>query len=67
MEEIKMTSSEWMDLLDQGITILDGDGWDRDNFHYSFNEELITKREYMKRLTESTILKTEKLVYSKNE
>ena len=67
MEEIKMTSSEWMDLLDQGITILDADGWQRDNFNYSFNEELISKREYMNRLTQSTVLGLKTLVHSENE
>ena len=62
-----MTSAEWMDLLDERITILDADGWQRDNFNFSFNEEKITKREYMSRLSQSTILSTKSLLSSNNE
>ena len=36
--------------------ILDPDGWDRQNFHFSFYEENITKEEYDNRLMESTCM-----------
>lgn len=47
------TSKEWSLTL-PGITIMDPDGWDRQNFEYSFNEELISEAEFMKRLARST-------------
>jgi len=51
------TSKEWFNLLSkpENIVIFDPDGWDRKNFDYSFNEELITKAEYFKRLARSTL------------
>jgi|688.fasta_scaffold761113_3 hypothetical protein len=51
-EIIKLPSSEW--IKQYGYIILDPDGWDRTNFDYSFNKELITKEEFEKRLSEST-------------
>ena len=37
------------------VTVIDADGWDRKNFKYSYYEELISKREYQRRLCESTL------------
>lgn len=50
---IKKTSREWQELKPDFI-VLDADGWDRSNFEYSWNEELITEEEYNKRLLYST-------------
>lgn len=53
--EIKKTSKEWLEGADYMIT--DPDGWDRNNFDYSFNKEKITLGEYNKRLMISTVTK----------
>lgn len=51
------TSKQWYEQipLEHSLVILDADGWDRNNFDHSFNEELITKEEFDKRLSSSTI------------
>ena len=50
----KKTSIEWYKKCP--YEILDPDGWDRSgDFNYSFNKELITKREFNKRLMQSTL------------
>ena len=51
------TSKEWYDLVpsEYRLKILDPDGWDRSNFQFSFYEELITKDEFKKRISLSTI------------
>lgn len=36
--------------------VLDPDGWDRKNYDYSWNEELITLEEYKNRCNRSTCL-----------
>ena len=56
MEEIK-SSKEWYESIpeDWNFKLLDPDGWDRRNFNYSFNEELITNDEFKKRLFYSTV------------
>lgn len=48
----KKTSKEWAESM--AFEILDPDGWDRSNFDYSFNQELISKDEFAKRLCRST-------------
>lgn len=55
--DIMKTSKKWYELIpkEHKLLILDPDGWDRKNFEYSFNEELITKDEFKKRLINSTI------------
>ena len=53
MTELK-TSEEWKEELYPNIIILDPDGWDRKNFYQSWNEP-ITKKEFERRLRESTI------------
>ena len=55
-EEIK-TSDEWenSDLPEmKGTKVLDPDGWDRQNFDFSYYQELITKEEYLHRVGGST-------------
>ena len=37
------------------MTLLDPDGWDRDNFQFSFHEELIDVGEFCQRITDSTV------------
>jgi len=51
------TSKEWYELVPKkfNLTILDPDGWNRSNFDISFNKELITKDQFIKRLMYSTI------------
>ena len=54
---MKKTSKEWYESIpkEHNLIILDPDGWDRINYEYSFNEELITKNEFDTRLGSSTI------------
>lgn len=54
---IKKTSEEWLELVppEHKLVILDPDGWDRKNYTYSFNEELITEDDFMMRVSNSTI------------
>lgn len=54
---MKKTSNEWYNLLypEKGLKIIDPDGWDRTNFHFSWYEELITQEEFHKRVADSTI------------
>lgn len=49
------TSEEWDAEIQDGIRILDPDGWDRKNFNYSWYKELITKEEFYNRRTLSTV------------
>lgn len=49
------TSKEWYDDEKHLYTLLNADGWDRENFQYSFFEEKITKEEYTERITVSTL------------
>jgi len=53
----KKTSKEWYDELypNKDVKILDPDGWDRNNFIFSFHEEKIDLEEFMSRLYLSTI------------
>lgn len=54
---MKKTSQEWLESIDpkHKLKILDPDGWDRNNYEFSFNEEKIEKEEFDKRLGSSTI------------
>lgn len=55
VQEILKTSSEWAEeCLLPGEQILDPDGWDRENYEYSFNKEQINQSEFSKRLVQST-------------
>ena len=51
------TSKQWEELVPKKykLVIMDPDGWDRKNFDWSFNQELITKDEFMNRIARSTI------------
>ena len=53
----KKTSKDWLSDIPLGRRpiILDPDGWDRKNYNYSFNEELISKEEFFQRLCKSTV------------
>lgn len=51
--EIK-SSKEWQKEIIEFCKILDPDGWDRQNLDESWNEN-ITKKEFMRRLVNSTI------------
>jgi hypothetical protein len=53
------TSEEWQKLQPDTV-VLDPDGWDRQNFEYSWHEELISLAEYGKRVNSSTIKLTGK-------
>ena len=57
MEKMKKTSKEWYESIpkEKSFKIYDPDGWDRSNYEYSFNEELITKEDFLKRVFMSTI------------
>lgn len=47
-------SKDWQDFF-EGLIIIDPSGWDRKNYEYSFNNELIGFEEFTKRLMNSTI------------
>jgi len=57
-DEIKKTSKEWYEEIpkEHKLVIMDPDGWDRQNYNYSFNEELITEKEFSIRLSSSTVI-----------
>lgn len=50
----KRTSEEWA--KHDYIVVLDPDGWDRTNYQFSWNEELITREEYNRRRMFSTCI-----------
>ena len=50
---IKKVSSEWCKMFN--FKIIDPDGWDRNNFQFSWKQELITLDEFQRRLSLSTI------------
>lgn len=53
----KKTSAEWInDPIYKDVAVLDPDGWDRTNFKYSWNIELITESEFITRLFKSTLM-----------
>lgn len=58
MKNIKHTSKEWYKILypNKEIKIIDPDGWDRTNWKYSWEEELISEGEFKKRLLASTCM-----------
>ena len=39
-----------------GVSIVDPDGWDRQNYDFSFNKELISFDEFSSRLSKSTLI-----------
>ena len=56
MEELK-TSKEWWELSDysKNYILMDPDGWDRENFHFSYYVELINLEEFESRVAMSTL------------
>lgn len=48
---MKQTSDKWYGqlLLSKNIKILSPEGWDRDNFDFSWHKEEITKEEFVER------------------
>jgi len=56
-DAVVKTSKAWFEeeCKDKEIVIIDPDGWDRNNYDHSFNEELITKEEFWIRVSKSTI------------
>ena len=53
------TSQKWLAEIQEQfskVTVLDPDGWDRKNYEYSFNQELISKEEFKKRFYMSTVM-----------
>jgi hypothetical protein len=58
MNKIKLVSAEWLRQIPAkyNLRIIDPDGWDRENFQYSFNEERITFDTFMDRVSISTII-----------
>ena len=53
--EIKKTSQEWQEENMKTI-VLDPDGWDRQNYQYSWFVEQITLEEYNSRVFQSTCM-----------
>ena len=53
MDDLK-TSEEWQTLCK--IVVLDPDGWDRENYAYSWHKEKINREEFENRLWPSTCL-----------
>lgn len=53
--EYLRTSKEWYSEIKDKIQILDYEGWDSNNFDYSFNLERISKQEFYNRLYSSKI------------
>lgn len=54
---MKKTSEQWLAQVPENweLRIVDADGWDRKNYDYSFNQELITRDEFMRRLRISAL------------
>lgn len=53
--ETKKTSDQWSKELKMDVKVLDPDGWDRQNYEYSYYQELITEQEYRLRVVMSTV------------
>jgi hypothetical protein len=60
------TSEEWMKTgLLRGSEILDPDGWDRQNYQFSWFEEKITEKEFMRRALDSSGMWTREFLMEK--
>jgi hypothetical protein len=55
--QVLRTSAEWQNLLKAEILVYDPDGWDRQNYEFSWNVEQITREEFMRRAMMSTCLR----------
>lgn len=58
-EETKKPSSLW--ITEYAYDVTEPDGWDRENYEYSWNIEEITKTEFERRLTKSTLYYRKKI------
>lgn len=54
--KIRKTAKYWNERIKPKVYIIDPDRWDREHYEYSFYKEKITKKEYKKRLSKSTIM-----------
>jgi hypothetical protein len=56
MEPLK-TSEEWAEIYkEKGLIILDPDGWDRENFEFSWKKELLTEENFLRKVSTSTTI-----------
>lgn len=56
MNNVMKTSQQWHEELQArypDFLVMDPSGWDRDNYQYSWHEELITNEEFEKRVAHS--------------
>ena len=53
--KVKKTSAKWQEEYPE-FRVIDPDGWDRENYEWSWNKEKITHEEYKKRLMRSTVM-----------
>jgi len=60
-EDILKTSEEWQALY-PNVIVLDPDGWDRNNYDFSWKEEKITFAVYQERTMRSTCIFTNKQI-----
>lgn len=54
---MRLTTSEQWSIIHKALTgqiVVDPDGWDRENYEYSWHKEEISYDEFMKRLEKST-------------
>ena len=63
MSKTLKTSEEWQSLY-PSPKVLDPDGWDRQNYQYSWMEEKITYEEYCNRRSKSSVIG--KITYGDN-
>lgn len=63
--DVKKTSADWCKEFE--CAVYDPDGWDRRNYEYSFNEELITEYEFLTRIIVSTVKFSCKLIEALDE
>lgn len=50
------TSQEWAQDYVSEFVVWDPDGWDRQNYDFSWKQELITREEFLKRVANSTCI-----------
>jgi len=68
MIKLMQTSEEWSKTgILKGSTILDPDGWDRSNWNHSWSKELISKKEFRRRCSESTMMFTPEYIKGLNK
>ena len=58
---VRKSSKEWYEIAqkaDPQFVIYDPDGWDRQNYDYSFNQEKISNTEFWSRVMASTCMRS---------